>query len=388
MPKPKPFPRKPAPIFRDLQHRPPGVYADVPAGEYHPDEAFSASKLRNLIVGPAYFWSQTRWNPAYAGDDDATAAQISGQAHHTRHLEGPAVFAKRFAIPPRKSDYPDAVDGSAALKAACKALGLKVTGTNPELMANLKASGEFHGEFWLDIMDKWNAANADKTKISEALLAEVELVAKVFEAHPSIGKLWERGKPEVSIWWVNREGVPMRTRLDWWAPKEIIELKTVANAFRDNFNVKCTRTIAAEYYHVQTVIEREGVEAALQMPDDMWHGFTPEEVAAYKAGGLPDVRLLMMGKAAPDIYQRILAPEVPLDATHWADGRLVEGEIPREPSTLWRSGENIYAQIAARFARGWEVFGREPWFDVSAPTGLTDREPGLSTWALSREEEV
>lgn len=264
-----------------------------------------------------------------------------------------------------------------------------MTGTNPELVQRLKESGEFKGEFWLDVMDKWVADNAGRTKITEALLAEIELVSKVFEAHPAIGKLWERGKPEVSIWWVNRQGVPMRTRLDWWGfAGEVIELKTVANAYRDNFNVKCTRTIAAEYYHVQAVVEREGVEAALQMPDDMWHGFTPEEIAAYKGAGVPDIRMLMMGKAAPDIYQRILAPEVPLEHTHWADGRPVEGEIAREPSQLWRSGENIYQQIAARFARGWEIFGREPWFEIQAPIGLTDREPGLSTWALSREEEL
>lgn len=386
MTKAKPFPKKASPVFRDLQHRAPGIYRELPADEYHPDEAFSASKSRNLIVGPAYFWSQTRWNPAY--EDSDTDATLSGTAHHVRHLEGPAVFAKRFAIAPRKSDYPEAVDGSAALKAACKALGLKVTGTNPELAQRLKECGEFDGELWIDILDKWNAANADKTKISDALVQQVELVAKVFEAHPSIGKLYERGHPEVSVWWINRAGVPMRCRLDLWTPGEIIELKTVANAFRDNFNVKCTKTIAGEYYHVQALIEREAVEAALQMPDDMWHGFEPEQIAALKAGGIPDVRMLMMGKAAPDIYQRILAPEVPIDFTHWADGRRVEGEIQREPSTLWRSAENIYAHTSARFAHYWEQFGRAPWFEASAPIGLLDREPGLSTWALSREEEL
>jgi hypothetical protein len=384
----KPYPLKPKQVFRDLQHRKPGVYADVPAHEYHPDEAFSASKGRNLVVGPAYFWSQTPWNPAYSGDDDSTTAQIEGNAHHTRHLEGPEVFAKRYAVPPRKADYPDAIDGGRALQQACGELGLKKSGTIPELVARLKDSGEFKGELWVDVMARWEADNGGRTKISESLAAQVELVARVFEQHAGIGRLWERGKPEVSIWWVSRDGVPMRTRIDLWAPGEIIEFKTVANSTREPFQVKCTRTIVSEFYHVQAFIERQGVEAALQMPDDMWHGFTPEEIAAYKAGGVPDVRMLMLGKLAPDIYQRILAPEVPLEYSHWPDGRKVEGELPREPSQLWRSAENIFQHMTARFAAGWERHGREPWFEASAPIGLTDREPGLSTWALARETEV
>lgn len=387
MPKSKPFPKAPAKIFRDLQCRPPGVYRDVPAGEYHADEAFSNSKLRNLIVGPAYFWSKTPWNPESAGDDDSTTAQIEGQAHHTRHLEGPAVFANRYAQPPRRGEYPDAVDGSAALKAACKELGLKVTGTNPELVARLKESGEFKGEFWIDIMARWEAANAGKTKISDSLRAQIELAARVLESHPSIGKLWEQGHPEVSVWWVAPNGVPMRCRIDLWAPGMITELKTVANSTRDPFGVKCTRTIINEWYHVQAFIERQAVEAALQMPDDMWHGFTPEQIAALRAGGEPDVRMLMLGKAAPDVYQRILAPEVPIEYSHWPDGRKVDNP-PREPSEVWRSAANIFEQISARFAAGWERHGREPWYSAEYPIGLTEREPGLSSWALNRDTEV
>jgi hypothetical protein len=388
MPKVKPYPKRADAVFKDLRCRAPGVYADWPEAQYHADEAASASKFRNLIVGPAYFWVNSPWNPSWIFDADSTAAQIEGKAYHCRIFEGPAAFAKRFVSPPRRADYPDAVDGQAALKAECSKLGLKVGGSIAELQQRLKESGEFDGEFWTDILARWEADNAGRIRLKDDVRATVELVARICEQMPSLGEVWKRGKPEVSICWIDRRGIPMRTRLDYWAPGEIIEGKTLANQLKQPFHINCVRTIVNEFYHLQCEVERDGAEAALQMPDDMWHGFTPEEINAYRAAGVPDVRLLMIGKAAPDIFQRILAPEVPIEFTHWPDGRRVEGEIPREPSQLWRSAENIRDHMAARFKSGWEHFGRKPWFEDSAPIGLTDREPGLNTSALSRDAEV
>lgn len=388
MSKAKGFPSKPDKCFRDLVTREPGVYAEIPEHEYHRDEAFSASKARNLVVGPAYFWSRTPWNPDYAGDDDSTAAQIEGKAYHKRILEGPEAFARAFANPPSKADHPNAIDGGTALKAACEALGLKKSGTIPELVARLKDSGEFKGEFWVDVLARWEADNKDKTRLPADTQAQVMLAARICEAHPAVGRIWESGRPEVSVFWINREGVPMRCRIDWWRPGEITELKTLANQMREPFNIRCTRTVVGEFYHVQACIEREAAEAAMQMPDSMWHGFSADEIAAYKAAIVPDVRLLMIGKSAPDIYQRILAPDVPVEFSHWEDGRPITGEVPREPSGLWKSAENIRAHMVARFKAGWQKHGREPWFEATLPIGLTDREPGLSTWALSRDAEV
>lgn len=388
MSKAKGFPMKPGKVFRDLVTRPPGVYADIPEHEYHRDEAFSASKARNLIVGPAHFWTTTPWNPDNNGDDDSTAAQIEGKAYHKRILEGPAAFDKSFANPPRKSDYPDAIDGSAALKAACDALGLKKSGTNPELVARLKESGEFKGEFWIDILARWEADNKDKQRLPADAQARVMLAARICEKHPDIGRIWESGRPEVSVFWNSPEGVPMRCRIDWWRPGEITELKTLANQMRNPFALQCTRTIVNEFYHVQACIERQAAEAALQMPDELWHGFTADEIAAYRKAGVPDVRILMIGKSAPDIYQRILAPEVPVEYARWEDGRPIVGDVPREPSEFWRSAENIRAHMVARFADGWMKFGRDPWFEAAPPIGLTDHEPGLSQWALARDTEV
>lgn len=384
---PKPFPARAGAAFKELKCRPPGVYKSLAAHEYHPDEAASFSKLRKLIVGPAYFWASTPWNSAYVLDGDQTDAMFAGQVYHCRVLEGPKVFAKRYGIAPSKADYPDALSGVAALKAECAKLGLKVGGTIAELSERLKSEDEFDGVLWDEIVAEWESENVGKQKITAALYAKVELAASICHAHPSLADVWARGFPEVSICWIGRDGLPMRCRPDYWCPGEVIEMKMHANKTSQPFHMSCTRTILSEYYHVQAAVEYEGVCAALEMPDELWHGFTPAEIAAYKAAGPPDIRMLMIGSSAPDVWQTIIAPDVPLEPAFWPDGKPVV-EVPREPSGLFRSAANIRNILGARFAHYFAHFGRNPWSDIAWPVGLTDRSPGIGEWALNKDMEL
>jgi len=375
--------------FKELQCREPGVYADWAAPEYHTDEAYSASTGRNLIVGPTYCW-QNRWGQI---ERPSTDAQIEGTAYHTRILEGPEVFAKRYPMPPSRADYPEAIDGGREFTQALGELGLKKSGTIAEQMQRLRDAGsEFKGKFWSDIMDRWRADHPGAMKLSPELIAKIELAAQICAMHPDIGEVWKVGKPEVSICYLSASGMPCRVRMDWLRPGEIIDLKTIANQMKNPMNVQAARTIVGEFYHVQAFNYVEALEQALLMPADMWHGFTAGEVAAHKAtreeqGRPADFRFLFIGKAAPDIVQRILAEEVPIDFAQWPDGREVQ-DVPREPSEVWRSARNIHEHVTARFAHFWKLYGRKPWYDRAGAIGLTNSHPGISTAALSRESEL
>jgi len=372
-----------------LQPRAPGVYLDWPEDDYHADEALSNSNLRRLMIGPAAFWVGTNWNPDKAPEDEKSDALVIGDAYHKRVNEGPEVFAKTYAVAPDPADYPGALMKGDEFKAAIKALNeakgtkIKVSGTNAELCAALREAG-YEGPLWPEIIAKWEDENAGAVKITPADMRKINLAAAILHALPDVGDVWTRGHPEVSVSWINRQGVPMRTRMDRWWPGTVFEFKTTANQMRQPFDVAAVRTMVGEYYHVQAVIHREGAEAALMMPDDMWHGFTPEQIAALKGGGIPDVRFLFIGKSAPDICQRVLAPNVPLDYAFHEDGRPVI-DVPRTESELWKSAENIYFQMCARFTHYFSMFGKSPWYNAKPAIGLRDTEPGMTSFALSRD---
>jgi len=385
--KPKPFPMKPAPELAGLKCREPGVYADWPAREYHADEALSFSRERKLAIGPMAFWHSSPWNPNKVLDEDSTAAQIKGNAYHKRILEGSAAFAAAYAVPPTAADYPNALDGQRALAAELEANGLKKSGSVGELVARIKEN-KLPVQLMADVMAEWEKEHGKKQKLKPELLREVEFAASICEQHPDISPLFKRGRPEVSVCYITRAGVPMRMRMDWTAPGLIVDLKTMANSTGQPFPVAVARTITSEFYHVQARIAAEAYEAALQMPDECWHGFTPEEIAEYRAAPEPQFRFLFVGSPAPEICQRILGPEVPIDYAHFPDGTPVVGGPATEPSSLWRSAENIHEQMQARFYYFWKLYGRKPWFDAAPAIGLRDSSPGIFSGSLTRENEL
>lgn len=353
-----------------------GVYADWPAAEYHACEAPSFSRLINLISGPAAYWRASPWNPDYA--NAPSEAQLRGSALHCLALEGESAFRARYAAALDPALYPDALRGADALRAECRAHGLPVSGTMAEMAARLRpVVGP--GRIWLDIEAEWRAALADRIELSADAEAQVRVMAAALEAQPDFSAATSdvRAKSEVSVCF-ELAGVPMRARFDLWRPGEIIDLKRHAQRALEPYAMSAVRTIARNLYHVQAAIYRHAAMAALAMPDSCWHGFSAEEIAAFREAGAPDYRIVFCGAPVPSICQRIMAPQVPLGAR---DG-------PREPSALWQSAEVIVSYLIGAFAGNFARFGRAPWIEDSPARGLLDRDPGLSQWALSRDTEL
>lgn len=114
----------------------PGIYFGLTEDEYHADPSFSSSGIKDITVSPLDYWVKSWMNPNKV-DKEGPALRL-GKAYHKLILEGREAFEATYAVKPDKDDYPDALDGAAALKAYCESLDLKKSGSIAEMCARIR----------------------------------------------------------------------------------------------------------------------------------------------------------------------------------------------------------------------------------------------------------
>lgn len=184
------------------------IIYDMTAEEYHALQRFSASGIKKILVSAQDFWSSSWMNPdkrEYKSD-----AFNVGTAYHTRILEGMQVFDRRYAIKPE-----------------CD----KRTTAGKQIYAN------------------WLLQHPGAEPIDAELYTDI-LAAKANEIEHFTG-----GKAEASILWDDEEtGVPMKTRLDYLKPGQIVDLKTFSNTGSMDINRLIANHIVKYNYYTQAAV--------------------------------------------------------------------------------------------------------------------------------------
>jgi len=294
----------------DVGSHDPGIYFGMPEEEYHEDRSLSASGIKEIHVTPLTFWMRSSFNPRRP--NDATEPKERGKAFHARLLEGEDAFHQRYAIMPRKDDFPLALDGGDELKERCRELGLKGGGTIAQLCERIREADP-QAVLWPDIMLEFTegALAAGQTIIKQKLAEEIERQVRIVEMHPGTEKALRGGFCEVSIFWIDPEtGVPMKSRIDYLKARAIVELKTFTNPFGKQIDQAVASSVANNKYMVDAVVRLDAVERAKAMlkakgdgilhgplPSDAWlDAFTQAPPHAFvflflEAGDVPNVRV-------------------------------------------------------------------------------------------------
>ena len=246
----------------------PGVYFDMPDTEYHKVPALSYSGIKNLLISPMDFWARSWMNPRY--EHQESFPMKLGTAYHTRILEGKEKFAELYAS---ELSYDNAafnldeyllrtVD---EIKSVLKEHLLPVSGNKTELKERIKNHPGFiipkdvHDNedickyvFWDDLKDEHYSQ--DKIFLPQDEIENIEYAAAFIEKHPQISKCFTGGYAEVSIFWYDETGVPLKSRIDYLKPKAIIDLKTFNNRLMKPIDLAIHNEIASRRYHLQAAL--------------------------------------------------------------------------------------------------------------------------------------
>ena len=109
---------------------------------------------------------------------------------------------------------------------------------------------EFSGKGSVALRDEWKHEHAGLLIVSEDEATDVLGMAASIAAHPIAGPAFRRadGRAEVSALWTCPDtGVECKSRFDWVLPREIVDLKTTADASAESF----AKSVANFRYHVQ-----------------------------------------------------------------------------------------------------------------------------------------
>ncbi len=239
--------------------RAPGLYFALSADEYHADTSLSGSGIIDLLVSPLTYWIKSVLNPDR--EEKSTSAQERGNAFHTRLLEGRGRYEELYAVRPEIDDYPDAINGTEALRAKCADLEIKKGGTTADLCARIQ-DADSDAVLWPLIKAEFDGLNDGKTIIKPDLARDIERQARIVEMHESARKAFNGGWPEVSAFWVDETGVPMKARFDYLKARAVVDLKTFTNSLGLPLDAAIARTVATYRYHVKAALYMDAVEAA------------------------------------------------------------------------------------------------------------------------------
>ncbi len=228
----------------------PGLWFGLPEDLYHADPALSASGIKNLLVSPLTYWSQSpHLNPGF--ERRQTAALDFGDFMHARLLE-PDRYASDYCRAFDPAAYPNAIAGGDALRARCEELGLKKSGSILELCGRI-LEADPAAQLLPVLKAKYDEAAAGRTPVPPDIAKKVDLRAKIVQNHTQAMNAFKGGFSEVSLFWTGPDQIRRKCRIDYLKTRAIVDLKTFSNPFRKPLDVAVAHSMANERYHISAV---------------------------------------------------------------------------------------------------------------------------------------
>jgi hypothetical protein len=333
-----------------------GVFFGLDEADYHSALALSSSGIKSLRVSTLDWYMGSPLN-LLAPDDGETEARIVGRAYHRRICEGRAAFDANYHAALDPKQYPNALRTSEELCAAIARAGgpvKRVRGLRKAQLIELLLTLDPRAMIWDQLLTDHARRAAGKIMLPLPVIQQIEVAARMIEAHPQLSKAFSGGAPEVSVFWTDPEtGVPCKCRFDYLKPRAIIDLKSF-EARGLPLDKAIARAVALYKYNIQAAFYLRGAEAARRL------------IAEGRVFGDADRRLVRAVRDADErtflfVFQaKGVAPV--------ARGKVLA------PGSVLDIGNMEIEQALYLWARCWSVFGDEPWVDVSDITTFEDTE--------------
>ncbi len=242
-----------------------GIYFNLPEAIYHAVPRLSASGLQKLCVSPATFWRGSWLDPDKPPlDEEQTKAQVLGKAYHCARLE-PERFHDTYVRAISKADYPakGLLTSDAAIKAALKELGATQsigTETIAERGQRLLDEG-YAGTVLAVEQAKWEAERNDRIPLPAEYFDQIVTDMTRIKNTTAIANLLSNGQPEVSIFWTDKHGLKMKSRVDWLGRTAQTDFKTFDNSRGKALDQALADAVRFNRLHVQAATYRDASEA-------------------------------------------------------------------------------------------------------------------------------
>ena len=238
-----------------------GVYFDLPDEIYHAVPRLSASGLQKLCVSPATFWRGSWLDPDRPPlDEEQTQAQLLGKAYHKARLE-PDLFESTYVRKLDKTEFPDALFTADQMKAVCEDIGLGKSGTKDVLADRLVDHGYDERPIWTVMERAWEEARNGRIPLDAKHYDQMMRDMQNVRENGEVAELLTGGFAEVSIFYTDQHGIPMKSRVDYLALTHWADFKTFENSRAKELDQALADAMRYNRYYVQAVAYRDAIEA-------------------------------------------------------------------------------------------------------------------------------
>lgn len=236
-----------------------GVYFDMQEDDYHAIEALSSSGIKWLEVSLTDFWYNSWMNPRLERRE--TSAMEAGSAYHKMILEGRDEF---------KADYVQKYDDNGEflktnddLKAHLEMLELPKGGNKKALIARI-LEADPTADIYDVAKEKYEIEHDGKIFLSRDLIDQIQIADAMIKKNPNLAKCFDGGYPEVTVIW-SRNGIKIKSRLDYLKTQAIVDLKSFSNPLRKPIERAVISTMANNKYYIQASLYMQSVAAAVRL---------------------------------------------------------------------------------------------------------------------------
>jgi hypothetical protein len=251
----------------DLVEHELGCHLNQRHEDYLQDHGLGYSSIKELFLSPSEWWNSSPHNPlrAVVDDDENKLAFKRGAALHTHVLDGPRLYDRVYGTMPTRYSHPDALDTVEELKEACAIYGLDDRGLKSSLVQRLvtarKKDKRMAGvEILLDLQDQFSRTG--KKAIAQSDDFRIRMLYRMMMRSPEELKLpdgdhitlksaLEKSLTEVSIYWVDENGIRQRARFDLLKPNFTGDLKSITKWKKTNFKQALLEEVIFRGYMIQ-----------------------------------------------------------------------------------------------------------------------------------------
>ena len=356
-----------------------GIYFGLPADVYHAVPRLSSSGIQKLCVSPATFWRGSWLDPERPEpDEEETIWQVLGRAYHTARLE-PHLFESTYVRECVKDECPKGTLFTATdMGRKLEEFGLKKSGSVMEQAERLADAGFPSSQLWPLIQAQWEADRNGRTKLPAKHYDQMIVDRDRISLNGQVAPLLSGGEAEVSVFWTDKHGIKMKSRLDYLTRDHWADFKTFDNTRGKHLNQALADAVRYNRYYVQAAVYREAVEqirveglqiveadtddqkslvAAIQLRPselDCWYIFQEK-------GGVPN----LLAREFP--FYSVPYTTILNDAGATPEQVAVAHEATRHRTDLFRKGDAEALNAKKLFVLYSEVYkDGTPWFPIDA----------------------
>jgi hypothetical protein len=235
-----------------------GCHLNLRHDSYIQDSGLGYGALVENLKSPIEYWHASAWNPLRPTPPE-NKGFLQGTAAHTKFLDGVKVYDKVYGVRPSRATHPRALVTTTEISAELRKRKLSTSGLKPELVRRLADADPT-----LPILDNLQAQFERSGKIGLPLeidFAITQLHAMAMKTReemrlPDGSQLTIRealagGLAEVSVFWIDENGIRQRARFDKLKPNVTIDLKTITDWKKSDFRKSLLRETILRGYVVQ-----------------------------------------------------------------------------------------------------------------------------------------